>query len=307
MKIFEDIEFINCYDCVATIGFFDGVHLGHRFLLNELTKIARKKQKTTLVITFDTHPQEILKRRYAPPILTTKNEKLQLLEEFGIDNCLVLNFTDKLAEYSAYDFFSEILLKKLHIDTLLVGYDHRFGKNRAETFEDYLSYGKKLGIHVIQAKPFSENDKHFSSSEIRRFLEQGNVAAANKILGYRYHIKGIVTDGEKIGKRIGFPTANLNVNEIKKLIPATGVYAVTAKLDNKTYKGMLNIGWRPTLGKSDEKTIEVHIIGFEGNIYTETLQIAFVQRIRDEIKFKNIEELVIQLKKDKEFVLSLIL
>lgn len=307
MNIFEDIEFINSYDCVATIGFFDGVHLGHRFLLNDLNEIAKKKQKQTLVITFDTHPQEILKRRYAPPILTTKKEKLQLLEEFGIDNCLVLNFTDKLAEYSAYDFFSEILLQKLHIDTLLVGYDHRFGKNRAENFEDYLHYGEELGIQVIQAKPFSENDKHISSSEIRRLLEQGNVASANEILGYRYHIEGIVTDGEKIGKRIGFPTANLNVNEIKKLIPARGVYAVTVKLDNKTYKGMLNIGWRPTMGKSDEKTIEVHIIGFEENIYAKTLQITFAQRIRDEIKFENVEELVIQLKKDKEFVLSLVL
>ena len=302
MNIIEHIGFGNCYDSVATIGFFDGVHLGHRFLLNELKEIAKKKQKKTLVITFDTHPQEILKKKHAPSILTSKKEKLQLLEKIGIDHCLVLNFTHQLAEYSAYDFFSEILSKTLHINTLLVGYDHRFGKNRAEKFDDYLRYGKNLGIDVIQASPFSENNKQISSSQIRLLLQEGSVSAANEMLGYRYHIEGIVKNGQKIGKRIGFPTANLAFDEIKKLIPAVGVYAVTVTIENKIYKGMLNIGCRPTIGKSDEKTIEVHIIDFEGDIYAKSLQITFMQRIRDEIRFEKVEDLIAQLKKDKAFV-----
>ena len=302
MKLITHISDFRDYDSVATIGFFDGVHTGHLFLLNKLKEIARWKEKKTLVITFENHPRVTLQNGYLPPLLTTREEKIRLLGEMGIDACLMLPFTQETANYTAKDFFEKILSEQLRINTLLTGYDHRFGKNRAETFADYLLYGKKFGISVENAGFYSGDESRLSSSRIRQLLQAGKIADANKLLGYRYCLSGKVVEGYHIGAKIGFPTANLSLFDERKLIPAKGAYAVLVSVKRAFYKGMLNIGCRPTIGNSDEKSIEVHIIDFDSSIYSEQLEVFFVDKIRDEQRFNTIEELTLQLRKDKNFV-----
>ena len=302
MKTLTDITTFREYGSVATIGFFDGVHLGHRFLLNELKETAVRKNRKTLVITFDNHPRATLQNGYLPLLLTTNEEKISLLDNAGIDACLMLPFTEEMASCTASAFFETILHKQLQIDTLLTGYDHRFGKNRTESLDDYLQYGKRWGIQVETAGFYSEKENRLSSSYIRELLQQGDVAKANHLLGYRYGIQGEVVKGLNIGKRIGFPTANLSLLDNRKLLPARGVYAVSVSVKGKSYKGMLNIGYRPTIGNSDEKNVEVHILNFNENIYSERVEVFFVDKIREEKHFKTIEELILQLEKDRDFL-----
>lgn len=285
---------------VATIGFFDGVHKGHRFLLERVCEIAKARSLSSMAITFPLHPRMVMQSDYVPRLLTTFEEKCRLLSTTGIDTCVALSFTQELAILSAYEFMRQILRDCLHIKVLLVGYDHRFGHNRSEGFEDYVRYGEELGIEVLQAVPFSLDDVQISSSVVRNLLTKGEVRMASECLGYNYFMSGTVVGGHQIGRTLGFPTANLQMEDSLKLIPKDGVYAVHVRCEEKQYQGMLNIGCRPTIDEDDSRTIEVHLLQFDGNLYNKKLRMDFVERIRGEEKFLNRDALVHQLTLDAD-------
>jgi len=287
---------------VATIGFFDGVHRGHRYLIDQMITVAKEADMESTVITFDRHPRQVLHSDYLPQMLSTFEEKKALLENTPADHIEILTFDEQLAALSAHDFMKQVLRERLNVRKLVIGYDNRFGHNRSEGFEDYVRYGQELGIEVIQAMPLSEPDKEaISSSYIRACLLVGNVWGANEALGYAYSLTGRVIDGFHEGRKIGFPTANLNTDEIGKLIPAPGVYAVHVQLENEQHlrPAMMNIGTRPTYD-GHVQTLEVHIFDFDGDIYGQQLRVVFDRRIRNEMKFSSPQELAKQLEKDKE-------
>lgn len=287
---------------VATIGFFDGVHRGHRYLIDQMITVATEAGMESMVITFDRHPRQVLHSDYLPQMLSTFEEKKALLKNTPADHIEILTFDEQLAALSAHDFMKEVLRERLNVRKLVIGYDNRFGHNRSEGFEDYVRYGQELGIEVIQAMPLSEPDKEaISSSYIRACLLVGNVWGANEALGYAYSLTGRVTDGFHEGRKIGFPTANLNTDGIGKLVPASGVYAVHVQLENEQHlrPAMMNIGTRPTYD-GHMQTLEVHIFDFNGDIYGQQLRVVFDRRIRNEMKFSSPQELAKQLEKDKE-------
>lgn len=285
---------------IATIGFFDGVHIGHCHLINMLKKVARERGVEACVITFDRHPQQVVQPEWCPEMLTTLEEKTQLLEATGIDRCEVLHFDREMANQSAHDFMLHTLKEKLGVSILVTGYDNRFGHNRSEGFEDYVRYGKEIGIEVIKGEELTDGSNNVSSSSIRRMLKEGRIEDATRCLGREYQLTGTVVGGEHIGRTIGFPTANIRPDDSSKLIPANGVYAVdvwSQAGDINRERAMLNIGTRPTFNGT-ATTIEVHIPHFAGNLYGSTLSIAFLRKIREERKFDSPEALVEQLNKD---------
>lgn len=287
---------------VATIGFFDGVHRGHRYLIDQMIAVAKEAEMESTVITFDRHPRQVLHSDYQPQMLSTFEEKKALLAQTPADHIEVLPFDEQLAALSAREFMDEVLRKRLNVRKLVIGYDNRFGHNRSESFEDYVRYGQELGIEVIQAMPLGEQTQ-ISSSYIRACLLVGNVNGANEALGYAYSLTGTVTEGFHEGRKIGFPTANLNTDETGKLVPAPGVYAVHVQLENEQHLrlAMMNIGTRPTYD-GHMQTLEVHIFDFNGDIYGQQLRVLFDRRIRNEMKFSSPQELAKQLEKDKEEV-----
>lgn len=281
--------------CVATIGMFDGVHEGHRFVLRHICDYAKERQLASCVITFDKHPREVVQADWHPQLLTTFEERVRLLEETGIDRCVVLTFTQEVAALSAYDFMT-LMAEQLGVKMLMIGYDNRFGHNRKETFEDYVRYGEEIGVEVKGLPPLSRQ-LTVSSSAIRMLLQNGDVREAAACLTYPYGITGKVVSGEHIGTTLGYPTANLQLEDARKLIPAAGVYAVQwGKV-----KGMMNIGTRPTFGEH-RQTLEVHFLGYEGDLYGQTITVQFIERLRDERRFNNEEELKAQLREDAKSV-----
>ena len=292
--------------CVATIGFFDGVHRGHQFLIRHLVDTARQDGLASTVITFDEHPRKVLQSDYQPEMLSTLDSKLLLLSKTEVDNAVVLHFDRQMAALSAREFMQQVLHDHLNVKKLFIGYDHRFGHNRADTFDDYVRYGEEMGIEVIKNEAFQIDGINISSSVIRSFLKEGEIEMANRCLGYPYTIIGKVVNGYHEGRKLGFPTANLDMSHFGQLIPAPGVYAVNARMENTVVwkHGMMNIGTRPTFnGKGI--TLETHIFNFDGDIYDQLLLVSFVKRIRGERKFDGPEELALQLKEDEETVLSL--
>ena len=285
---------------IATIGFFDGVHIGHCHLINMLKKVARERGVEACVITFDRHPRQVVQPEWCPEMLTTLEEKTQLLEATGIDRCEVLHFDREMANQSAHDFMLHTLKEKLGVSILVTGYDNRFGHNRSEGFEDYVRYGNEIGIEVIKGEELTDGSNNVSSSSIRRMLKEGRIEDATRCLGREYQLTGTVVGGEHIGRTIGFPTANIRPDDSSKLIPANGVNAVdvwSQAGDINRERAMLNIGTRPTFNGT-ATTIEVHIPHFAGNLYGSTLSIAFLRKIREERKFDSPEALVEQLNKD---------
>lgn len=287
--------------CVATIGFFDGVHQGHRFLLDQVKQVAGVQGMCSSVITFPIHPRKVLQPEFAPLLLSSPQEKLRLLEGTGVDYCILLPFTCELSRMTAKSFM-QYLRNEFNVHTLVIGYDHRFGHNRAESFEDYQRYGEELDIHIVQAHAYTDGEDHVSSSAVRKALQCNDVVGAASFLGYPYSLTGVVTDGYKVGRKIGFPTANLSVDHPDKLIPKEGVYAVAVYVSEQKYLGMLNIGHRPTLNNGLNLSIEVHIMDFSDDIYYEPIRIEFLQFVRPEIKFPTVDELVMQIRKDIEVV-----
>ena len=292
--------------CVATIGFFDGVHRGHQFLIRHLVETARQDGLASTVITFDEHPRKVLQSDYQPEMLSTLDSKLLLLSKTEVDNAVVLHFDRQMAALSAREFMQQVLHDHLNVKKLFIGYDHRFGHNRADTFDDYVRYGEEMGIEVIKNEAFQIDGINISSSVIRSFLKEGEIEMANRCLGYPYTIIGKVVNGYHEGRKLGFPTANLDISHFGQLIPAPGVYAVKARMENMVVwkHGMMNIGTRPTFnGKG--MTLETHIFNFDGDIYDQLLLVSFVKRIRGERKFESPEELTSQLKEDEETVVGL--
>ena len=285
---------INSRKRVATIGFFDGVHRGHRHLINQVLEVAHARNLESMVVTFAQQPRQVVthQEQECPCFLTTTDEKLALLKQAGIQHCEVMEFNEQLASMTAREFM-QVLHDQYQVVALVIGYDHRFGHNRTEGFDDYVCYGQELDIEVIQATEFPA----VSSSKIRELLLLGELLVANNCLGYQYLLQGKVVSGFHIGQTIGFPTANLQV-PTEKLIPANGVYAVLVELDGKQYKGMLNIGNRPTMANGNERSIEVHIFDFREDIYDKTLRLTLVNHTRNEVRFVSKEQLVLQLQRD---------
>ena len=226
MIVVRDFDRLKGKELVATIGFFDGVHLGHRFLIDEMKEIAKARNLPSAVITFPEHPRAVLHADYQPKLLNSFEEKLQQLETTGVDYCIVLDFTIELSRLSAKEFITSILANSLHVKTLLIGYDHRFGHDRTDGFEQYVVYGTECGIEVLKASPYDEGNTAVSSSEIRKLLQAGNVAEAAYLLTYPYQLLGHIVSGYKVGRTLGFPTANIRVDGPFKVIPGIGVYAV---------------------------------------------------------------------------------
>lgn len=298
-------DIVSDVPAIATIGFFDGVHLGHRFLLKQLALAAQERQLRSVAITFDQHPRRVLQHDYIPELLTTFDEKLQLLAETGIDSVAILPFNATMAQLSAHDFMQQMLQEQLQVKTLLMGYDNHFGRKNNEHFNDYVRYGQDLGIEVLPTQPYIYKGIKISSSVIRSFLHEGEVALANECLGYPYTLTGKVGHGFQQGRTIGFPTANLIPASIEQLLPANGVYAVRVKCPDSTtwHDGMMNIGYRPTFDGTT-KSIEVNIFNYANDLYDKPLSVAFYERIRTEKKFRNAPELAKQLTKDREMIIN---
>lgn len=309
MTIYTDLNDIPLHNYTASIGFFDGVHLGHRFLIDCIRKKAADTHTHSAVITFTNHPKTLIHPEEPLRLLNTFDEKIQNLTSTGIDVCFALSFSPTLRNLSAHDFIQDILARRLHVKTLLIGYDHKFGHNRTEDFQDYVGHGASCGMQVLAAQSFDDgHGRHYSSSAIRRQLLSGNVTEAAILLGQPYQIKGTVVNGKHLGRTLGFPTANLTVDHPEKLIPSCGVYAVRATLqDGIVFPGMLNIGTRPTISDNDQKiTLETHLFGFEGNLYGQSLTLSFISRLRNEIKQPSLEALQTQLIHDREAALAVL-
>lgn len=299
MKVIYDRNEWKEKEIVATIGFFDGVHPGHRFLLREMLELAKVRKLPSAVITFPVHPRIVLQSDYQPKLLNSFDEKLELLSKTGIDYVIVMDFTPALAALTAQTFITDVLSAQWHVSTLLIGHDHRFGHQRAEGFEQYVAYGRACGMEIVKATSYSEKGVAVSSSAIRRLIERGDVETASHLLGYYYRLKGHVVGGHKVGRLIGFPTANIAVDEKFKVIPQSGSYAVWIKVDNKRYKGMLYIGSRPTVNNGNNLSIEVNIFDFSADIYNQPITVEFVKFIREDMKFNSLDELREQMEADR--------
>jgi riboflavin kinase/FMN adenylyltransferase len=284
---------------VITIGNFDGVHIGHQALFHEVIEKADAIGGTSIVMTFEPHPMRVLKQNGQPPLITIYEQKLELIERSGIDVFICIPFTKAFADISAKEFVEDILLSRIGMKAIVVGKDYSFGKNREGTLELLKTYANNYGFEVIVAdwiQTLNGRPGRISSTRARKLVIDGEVSEAKKLLGRYYQIRGLVKAGRsRGGPLLGFPTANINLQD--ELCPKTGIYAVTAEVKNKTYKGVANIGYSPTFD-DNEFAIEVHLLDFNDNIYNEKIRVNFVERIRDEIKFSNLSELSDQIKKD---------
>lgn len=306
MNVISNISDQSFDECVATIGFFDGVHRGHLSLIDRVKAVAVSERRKSAVITFSVPPRQVVDASFVPQLLTTNEEKMELLSESGIDECFILQFTKEMSGLSARQFMNDVLREQYNVRHLVIGYDHRFGYNRSEGFEDYVRFGQELGILVENVNPYKEDAQIVSSSLIRQLLKEGDVAAVSKGLGYSYMIKGEVVGGHQLGREMGFPTANLKLDNPYKLLPAHGVYAVRVIIDGSIYKGMLNIGTRPTMNNGRDCSIEVFILDFNSDIYHQQLSVSFIERIRSEQKFESMEALEVQLQRDRQQVESIL-
>lgn len=289
---------------VATIGFFDGVHRGHQYLIRQVRDEAVRRGMRSLLVTFPTHPARVLRPDVPLQLLTTPHEKAQLLGETGVDDVAMLPFTRELAALSAREFMTDILRTRFNVRVLVIGYDHRFGHNRAEGFEDYVKIGCEIGMEVVQAREL-DCGQHVSSSAIRRALAEGRVEDAAAMLGRPYSLGGTVVRGHHVGTDLGFPTANLRLDDPDKLVPMNGAYGVEVCIGTgRVVQGMLNIGTRPTLDNGTDRSIEVHLFDFHEDIYEQHMEIHFIRFIRNEKKFDTVAELQKQLQADKDFCLN---
>ena len=304
MIIHTQIDLFNIKNPVVTIGVFDGVHQGHQKVLSRLNQLAKQNNGESVVFTFWPHPRIVLsKDMHSMRLLSTIDEKKYLLSNSGIDHLIINPFTKEFSELTACEFIEEYLVNKIGVKHLLIGYNHRFGKDRKYGFDFLNDCAQKYGFSIEKLEAQLVDNEKVSSTIIRDFLNQGKIDRANKYLGYTYFISGNVVEGNQIGRKIGFPTANVQVPELYKQIPMDGVYAVRVKLNGDNYFGMLNIGTRPTIQDDiKSKNIEVHILDFDQKIYHQTITVFFEKRIRDEFKFNSLDELMLQLQKDKREV-----
>ncbi len=308
MIVHQHIDSFRAVNPVVTIGTFDGVHRGHKLVIEQLNRFAHEAHGESVLFSFYPHPRLVLFPNESNlRLITTLNEKIALLEEAGVDHLVIYPFDKHFASLTYVEFIEQILLSKLKMHTLVVGHDHKLGRNREGTFENIKLYseGKGFGVKRIDSYTFEGNG--VSSSKIRAALSEGNLRVANQYLGYNFSIRGKVTQGNKLGRSLGFPTANIVADDVHKLIPKTGVYAITARVNQTLYKGMLNIGFRPTVStNADHRTIEAHLLNFKDDIYNQNILISLHARVRDEKKFSSVEQLKQQLEKDEQVVRSIL-
>lgn len=299
MKIYNNILDFNSDNPISIIiGTFDGVHKGHQKIFNEFIKLSKKENLQSTLITFDPHPRKIISKDDFK-LITTLTEKISIIKKYNIDNIIIQNFNLEFSKISYMSFFENLLLKSLNVKLLVLGYDNHFGRNREGNFESIKKIEKKHDFKLIRLEALKENDVNISSSKIRNLIIDGDIYNANKFLGYTFFISGTVINGNKIGSKIGFPTANIFIGNDDKLIPKNGVYAVDISVKGKIYNGISNIGFKPTLNeKNTNISLEVHIFDFKENIYEETVTVFFTKRIRNEKKFNNIEDLKSQIYTD---------
>jgi riboflavin kinase/FMN adenylyltransferase len=307
MKIYHHIdEFTPVKNAVVTIGTFDGVHIGHRKIISRIKELAAASGGETVILTFFPHPRMILHPEDEEiKLITTIAEKAELLEQLGIDHLIITPFSRDFSNQSAESYIRDVLVNKIGTKKIVIGYDHRFGKDRQGGLQDLLTHAPLYGFEVVEIPEQDINDVAISSTRIRKALFGGEIDIANECLGYPFFITGKVIRGDQLGRQLGYPTANLMLEEKYKLIPSDGIYAVKVKVEGGEHTGMAYIGHRPTVNGMT-RNIEVNIFNFEGDIYNQELRMEFLHYVRSDIKFSSLEELVVQLGKDKEDVQALL-
>lgn len=304
MKVINSIsKFSSEKKTILTIGTFDGVHIGHKKVLQRVVKQAKQLGFESTLLTFFPHPRMVLQKDFDIKLLNTIEEKTKLLAKVGLQNLIIHPFDTEFSRLSAEEFVKKILIDRLNIGKIIIGYDHRFGRNRTANIDDLIAFGKQYNFEVLQISAEEINKTPISSTKIRRALTEGKIKEANSFLGYSYSFSGKVVHGKKLGRKLNFPTANIKIVENYKLIPQNGVYVINGVVNNKEYLGMMSIGKNPTL-QENNFTIEAHLFDFEEDIYDKEISISFIDRIRDEIKFKSIKALQEQLERDKVFSLK---
>lgn len=299
MRILTDGDPRPARASAAAVGFFDGVHFGHRFLLENVKAVARAGNLATMVVTFPAHPLATLRPGKCPPMLTTTAERMRLIEAMGISQCALIDFTPEFSRLSAEEFMRVYLVGKLNVKALVMGYDHSIGHDRDTSFEGYRLIGERLGINVVRAaKYMPPSGVEVSSTAIREAITRGDVARASAMLGRPYNLAGRVVRGRHIGTALGFPTANIDAFGSGKIIPKDGVYSAEAVIGGAAHTAVVNIGSRPTLDNGDDTTIEAFLPGFSGNLYGETVDVRFLARLRDERRFASTLELREQIARD---------
>lgn len=298
LKIFHSInDFSSTKKTILTLGTFDGVHFGHKKILERVIQKTKNEDYESLVLTFFPHPRMVLQEHSDIKLLNTINEKIDLLEQIGIENLVIHPFDETFSRLTAEEFVTTVLVDRFHIQKIIIGHDHRFGRNRTANIDDLITFGKEYDFEVEQISVQEINDISVSSTKIRMALLEGDMDLANKYLGYEYFLTGIVVKGKQLGRTISFPTANLQIEENYKLIPQNGVYIVKSIINQKTVFGMMNIGFNPTVSGQNQ-SIEIHYFDFDADLYSQKIRVSMLHRIRSEQKFESVSLLKEQLEKD---------
>jgi riboflavin kinase/FMN adenylyltransferase len=306
LKIFNSINDFSCSKkTILTLGTFDGVHKGHRKILEKLITNSKNQQTESLVLTFFPHPRMVLKGQTDVKLLNTIGEKIDLLENLGVQNLVIHPFDEAFSKLTAEEFVKTVLVDRFHIQKIIIGHDHRFGRNRTANIDDLLAFGKQYDFEVEQISVQEIKAVSISSTKIRKALTDGNMALANDYLGYEYFLTGTVSKGKQLGRTIGFPTANLTFEENDKLIPKNGVYVVKSSINQKTVFGMMNIGFNPTVA-GEKLSVEVHYFDFDADLYDQEIRVSILEYLRSEQKFDSVALLKEQLEKDKNAALAYI-
>jgi len=300
LKIKSAADYDHIKDSVVTIGTFDGVHIGHQKIIKRLVAIAQTEQLQALVLTFFPHPRMVVQKDTSIKLINTIDEKADLIQDLGVDHLVIKAFTKDFSRLTSLEYVRDVLVNKLHVKHIIVGYDHHFGRNRTANIKDLKEFGAFYGFKVTEITAQEVGDVAVSSTKIRTALDEGAIKVANQFLGYHFMLNGTVVKGKGLGKTIQFPTANLKIEESYKLIPKKGVYLVQSIIDTKLVYGMLNIGTNPTVSDANELSVEVFFFNFNQTLYGTALNIQFLDRIRDEIKFSGLEALKAQLEQDQQ-------
>jgi len=307
LKVYRSVEeFVPPEFPIVTTGTFDGVHCGHMEILNRLKTLAKERNGETVLVSFHPHPRTVIHPDFDTKLIHTIDEKIERLEKAGIDHFVIIPFTKEFSRTSSLEFVRDILIQKLNTKILVIGYDHQFGRNREGSIADLEEFAITYGFEIEQIPVQTFEDINISSTKIRKALAEGDIDMANKYLGYEFFLTGNVIHGQKLGKLIGFPTANIDVHNENKLIPTNGVYAVQVRINKACFGGMLNIGSKPTVSESNQRSIEVHVFDFNEDLYGQEISVHFKRRIRSEQKFDGVEALGDQLQIDKTSALEIL-
>tara|TARA_B110000285_G_C15141751_1_gene631253 strand:- start:6750 stop:7682 length:933 start_codon:yes stop_codon:yes gene_type:complete len=301
MKVHYGFEsFKNIKNPIVTVGTFDGVHYGHQKIIQRLQKIAKKNNGESVLLTFDPHPRKVLLNDQGLKLIHTVKEKINILEKLGLDHLVIYPFTKEFSKFSAKTYIDELLVKKLGTHTLVIGYDHHFGNDREGNIDLLKKHEKSNPFYLEEIKAHEIEEIKISSTKVRRAIENGNIHLVDNYCGHFYEFSGEVVHGNGIGKTIGTPTANIQLNSNEKIIPLDGVYAVICQIKDANFKGIMNIGYKPTVNKGEKRTIEIHLFDFNKDVYELELRAKVIERIRDEVKFSSLESLKSQIFKDNE-------